>query len=126
MPSRRISLYIYLAYFTVCFENIFPDVFLCFFTLFFHSLFISHLPPSLNSIAYRRVIRVYQYEVDDDLSGRSSPFFPPLIGLLPLTPHTFWVFLLLMHLSLIPTVKALCVCSIPFTNIHCDVRLFLR
>ena len=25
---------------------------------------------SLNSIAYRRVIRVYQYEVGDDLSGR--------------------------------------------------------
>lgn len=61
--------------------------------LFFHTLFPFPLhlppPPSLNSIAYRRVIRVYQYEVDDDLSGRSSPFFPPLIGLLPLTPHLF-------------------------------------
>lgn len=39
----------------------------------------SLLPPSpLNRIAYRRVIRVYQYEVCDDLSGRSlSP--PPLL-----------------------------------------------
>lgn len=95
----------------------------CFFTLFFHSPLHLPPPPSLNSIAYRRVIRVYQYEVDDDLSGRSSPFFPPLIGLLPLTPHLLG-FLLLMHLSLIPTVKALCVCSIPFTNIHCDEAFF--
>lgn len=29
---------------------------------------------SLNSIAYRRVICVYQYQVADDLSGRSMSF----------------------------------------------------
>lgn len=39
--------------------------------LFFPPLFgISLGFFSLNSIAYRRVIRVYQYEVGDDLSGR--------------------------------------------------------
>lgn len=30
---------------------------------------------SLTSIAYRRVIRVYQYEVGDDLSGRFFPLY---------------------------------------------------
>lgn len=41
---------------------------------------------SLNSIAYRRVIRVYQYEVGDDLSGRffSSYFSSYLTVVLPM------------------------------------------
>lgn len=41
---------------------------------------------SLNSIAYRRVIRVYQYEVGDDLSGRffSSYFSSCLTVVLPM------------------------------------------
>lgn len=41
---------------------------------------------SLNSIAYRRVIRVYQYEVGDDLSGRffSSYFSSSLTVVLPM------------------------------------------
>lgn len=83
--KEKDSLYIYFAYLSnvLTVSRCVP--------LFFHTLFPFplHLPPpsSLNSIAYRRVIRVYQYEVDDDLSGRSSPFFLPLIGLL--TPHLF-------------------------------------
>lgn len=44
-----------------------PFSYLLLFTLFLN-------PPSLNSIAYRRVVRVFQYEVSDDLSGRSFPF----------------------------------------------------
>lgn len=49
------------------------------FIYFFHS---SLFPCSwsVNSIAYRRVIRVYQYEVDDDLSGRFSFHFNFLIS----------------------------------------------
>jgi hypothetical protein len=41
---------------------------------------------SLTSIAYRRVIRVYQYEVGDDLSGRffSSYFSSSLTVVLPM------------------------------------------
>lgn len=46
----------------------------------------------VTSIAYRRVIRVYQYEVDDDLSGRFSFHFDSLISPtspLPLTSFGF-------------------------------------
>lgn len=40
---------------------------------------------SLTSIAYRRVIRVYQYEVGDDLSGRFfSSYFSYLTVVLPM------------------------------------------
>lgn len=50
---------------------------LCFHFIFLSCL-ISGLPSSsifsLNSIAYRRVICVYQYQVADDLSGRSTSF----------------------------------------------------
>lgn len=39
----------------------------------------------LTSIAYRRVIRVYQYEVGDDLSGRFFSYFSPyLTGFSPM------------------------------------------
>lgn len=51
---------------------------------------------SLTSIAYRRVIRVYQYEVGDDLSGR----FFPLIFL----PHFgFQMHSLIPRLAFLPT-----------------------
>ena len=51
---------------------------------------------SLTSIAYRRVIRVYQYEVGDDLSGR----FFPLIFL----PHFgFQMHFLIPRLAFLPT-----------------------
>lgn len=90
--------------------------------LFFHTLFPFPLhsppPPFLNSIAYRRVIRVYQYEVDDDLSGRSFPIFS--FWLASYSPPSHLLGFFLMHLSLIPTIKALRVCVL-FTNIHCDV-----
>lgn len=50
----------------------------------------------LTSIAYRRVIRVYQYEVGDDLSGR----FFPLIFL----PHFgFQMHSLIPRLAFLPT-----------------------
>lgn len=40
---------------------------------------------SLTSIAYRRVIRVYQYEVGDDLSGRFfSSYFSSLTVVFPM------------------------------------------
>lgn len=50
-----------------------------FFVFSLFPLVLIHYNPSLplNSIAYRRVIHVYQYEVDDDLSGR---FFSPFSG----------------------------------------------
>lgn len=67
--------------------------FLCSFCLLFRNLpgFFS-----LTSIAYRRVIRVYQYEVGDDLSGR----FFPLIFL----PHVgFQTHSLIPRLAFLPT-----------------------
>lgn len=86
--------------------------------LFFHS---SLFPCSwsVNSIAYRRVIRVYQYEVDDDLSGRFSFHFDSISpSSFPPPPHCLGFFL--MHLSLNPPFE-LCVCSVFCTNPHCDV-----
>lgn len=90
--------------------------------LFFHTLFPFPLhsppPPSLNSIAYRRVIRVYQYEVDDDLSGRSFPIFPSSDWPLTPHPHTLWVFFSCTRVWSPPLRLSVCVL---FTNIHCDV-----
>lgn len=56
---------------------LFP-VFPPFFCLLFNLWSSLLLPPtlSLNSIAYRRVICVYQYQVADDLSGRSTSLKP--------------------------------------------------
>lgn len=67
--------------------------FLCSFFLPFWNL-LGFFP--LTSIAYRRVIRVYQYEVGDDLSGR----FFPLIFL----PHFgFQTHSLIPRLAFLPT-----------------------
>lgn len=52
---------------------------------------------SLNRIAYRRVICVYQYQVADDLSGRSSSFKPHFIFC---TKHCCQGLCDLMHFSL--------------------------
>lgn len=51
---------------------------------------------SLTSIAYRRVIRVYQYEVGDDLSGRFfSSYFLTSLG--------FQTHSLILRLAFLPT-----------------------
>lgn len=94
--------------------------FVCSCNYFLHS---SLLPcsGSVNSIAYRRVIRVYQYEVDDDLSGRFSFHFDSLISL-PHHPPPHRLGFLLMHSSLNPPLE-LCVCSVFSTNPHSDVAM---
>lgn len=101
------------------FLSIFPNVF---FSVFSHSFSISSSFPtslvSLNSIAYRRVIRVYQYEVDDDLSGRSFPIFPSSDWPLTPTPHTLWVFFSCTRVWPPPIRLSVCVL---FTNTHCNV-----
>lgn len=51
---------------------------------------------SLTSIAYRRVIRVYQYEVGDDLSGRFFLLFSYLTLVFKCT-------LLIPRLAFLPT-----------------------
>lgn len=77
-----------------CSGRVWMCSFLCsFFLPFWHLLGFF----SLTSIAYRRVIRVYQYEVGDDLSGR---FFFPLIFL----PHFgFQMHPLIPRLAFLPT-----------------------
>lgn len=73
-------------------------VFRCVLSFALSSFFLRNLPGffSLTSIAYRRVIRVYQYEVGDDLSGR----FFPLIFL----PHFgFQMHSLIPRLAFLPT-----------------------
>ena len=66
-------------------------------------LFTLFLYPPLNSIAYRRVVRVFQYEVSDDLSGRSFPFS---FFSYHYFHHTLWVACL--HALLKPTIWARC------------------
>lgn len=62
------------------------------FVLYFLVCWLIVLPPlSLNSIAYRRVIYVYQYQVADDLSGRS---FSPSLA------RFFFLFFFLLSLTL--------------------------
>lgn len=82
------------------------------------------LPPpptlSLNSIAYRRVICVYQYQVADDLSGRSTSFQALFWFLLLFLTHAVPSRLCnLMHCSLKTPCGAL-VFSVPSccTNLH--------
>lgn len=80
---------------------------------------------SLNSIAYRRVICVYQYQVADDLSGRSTSFKPCSIFLLLFLTHAVPSGLCgLMHFSLKTPCWTL-VCWVPSccTNIHPVLRL---
>lgn len=76
-----------------CSDRVLVCSFLCSFFLPFWNL-LGFFP--LTSIAYRRVIRVYQYEVGDDLSGR----FFPLIFL----PHFgFQMHSLIPRLAFLPT-----------------------
>lgn len=71
LPSARLP-----AVARVCLDMLLPRLLLVYSFGFF----------SLTSIAYRRVIRVYQYEVGDDLSGRffSSYFSSSLTVVLPM------------------------------------------
>lgn len=76
---------------------------------------------SLNRIAYRRVICVYQYQVADDLSGRSSSFKPHFIFLYQaLLPGAVWP-----HALQFKNTTLDLVCSVPSccTNIHPVLKL---
>lgn len=77
---------------------------------------------SLNSIAYRRVICVYQYQVADDLSGRSSSLKPCSVFFL--THAVLSGLCDLMHFRL-KTPRWTLVCSVPSccTNIHPVLKL---